>query len=166
LIRTAQPTADQLKVNYTLDIQRNRVEMAQAIKRAMDENQYERSLAILKAQVEKIQASVSGQDPFCQLLIKDLQHRYPSERAYRSSHNNTYMQHSSERGTYAPTTTFSSAQYLSSNQQRRANHFQLQQLPVNYSPQQQPAPQVQQQQPPAQVQEQQAPSTPSETEIA
>jgi hypothetical protein len=146
LIRMAQPTDDLLQVNYTLDIQRNRVETAREIKRAMDESNYQRSLAILKAQVEKIKSSVSGQDPFCQLLIKDLEHHYPSERDYRSSHHNAYMQHSSERGTYAPTTTFSSAQYISSPQQQQAAHFQQQQLPrytpqmPSYSPQQQTLP--------------------------
>jgi hypothetical protein len=156
LIRTAQPADDLLQVNYTLDIQRNRVETAREIKRAMDENNYRRSLAILKAQVEKIKSSVSSQDPFCQLLIKDLEYGYPSERAYRSSHHNTYMQHSSERGTYAPTTTFSSAQYVCSSQQRRVAHFQQQQQPPPYVQQQQAPPYVQQQQP----------SDPSQTKFA
>ncbi len=127
-----------LQVNYALDIQRNRVETAREIKRAMDENNYQRSLAILKAQIEKIKSSVSAQDPFCQLLIKDLEYRYPSERDYRSSHQNTYMQHSSERGTYAPTTAFSSAMYQAPQQRQQVAHFQ----------QQQPPPYVQQQQPP------------------
>jgi hypothetical protein len=122
----------------------------------MDENNYRRSLAILKAQVEKIKSSVSSQDPFCQLLIKDLEYGYPSERAYRSSHHNTYMQHSSERGTYAPTTTFSSAQYVCSSQQRRVAHFQQQQQPPPYVQQQQAPPYVQQQQP----------SDPSQTKFA
>ncbi|CAF0860983.1 unnamed protein product [Adineta steineri] len=141
LIRTAQPTADQLQVNYELDIQRNRVETAREIKRAMDTNNYQQSLAILKAQVDKVKASVSSQSPFCQLLIRDLEYRYPSERAYRSSHHNTYMQHASERGTYAPTTSFSSAQYLNISQQQQVIQFQQHQ-------QQQPSfPDVQQQQP-------------------
>ncbi|CAF2652601.1 unnamed protein product [Rotaria sp. Silwood2] len=68
----------------------------------MNESNYQRSLAILKAQAEKIKASISAQDPFCQLLVKDLEYRYPSERDYRSSHHNTYMQHSSERATGHP----------------------------------------------------------------
>jgi hypothetical protein len=157
LIRTAQPADDLLQVNYTLDIQRNRVETACEIKRAMDENNYQRSLAILKAQVEKIKSSVSGQDAFCQLLIKDLEYRYPSERAYRSSHHNTYMQHSSERGTYAPTTTYSSPQYLSNQQQQQVAHFQQQQLPPMYIQQQLPPMYTQQQQPPHYVQQQQFP---------
>lgn len=129
-----------LQVNYTLDIQRNRAETAHEIKRAMDENNYQRSLAILKAQVEKIKSSISAQDPFCQLLIKDLEYRYPSERDYRSSHQNTYMQHSSERGTYAPTTAFSSAMYQAPQQQQQVAHFQQQQQPPPYVQQQQPPP--------------------------
>ena len=56
-----------LQINYTLDLQRNRVETAHVLKLAMEEYDYKRSLAILKAQVEKIQASVSAQDPFCQI---------------------------------------------------------------------------------------------------
>ena len=160
LIRTAQPTADLLRVNYTLDIQRNRVETADEIKRAMNEGNYQRSLAILKAQVEKIKASVSAQDPFCLLLVKDLEYRYPSERDYRSSHHNAYMQHASERGTYAPTSNFSSPQYQSCQQQQQAVHFQQQQLPPMYVQQQQPPPYVQQQQlPPPYIQRQPPPYT-------
>jgi hypothetical protein len=147
LIRTAQPAADVLQVNYTLDIQRNRVETAREIKRAMDEHDYQRSLAILKAQVDKIKSSVSAQDPFCQSLIKDLEYRYPSERDYRLSHNNAYMQHSSERGTYAPATACSSKVYQMPQQQQQMAHFQQQQqLTYFHITQQQPPPYVQQQQ--------------------
>jgi hypothetical protein len=39
----------------------------------MHENNYHRSIGLLKAQVRKIEKSVSAQDPFCQQLIKDLQ---------------------------------------------------------------------------------------------
>jgi len=147
LARAPQPAADLLQVNYALDIQRNRAETAHEIKRAMDENDYQQSLAILKAQVDKIKASVSAQDPFCQLLIKDLEHRFPSERVYRSTHNNTYMQHSSERGAYAPTGTSSSEQYLSRRQQQQVTHFQQQQMPPIIQQQQQMPSVIQQQQP-------------------
>ncbi|CAF1185361.1 unnamed protein product [Adineta ricciae] len=140
LIRAAAPTTEQLQVNYTLDLQRNRVETARGLKRAMDEGDYHRSRNILKDQVKKIKASVSGNDPFCRSLIQDLAHHYPSENAYRSSHNNTYMQHSSERGTYTPTTTLSSLMYQNRCQRRQARHFQQQ---------------VQMQQPPVQLQSQQ-----------
>ncbi len=165
LIRTDQHVADLLQVNYTLDIQRNRVETAREIKRAMDERDYQRSLAILKAQVNKIKSSVSAQDSFCQSLIKDLEYRYPSERDYRLSHNNAYMQHSSERGTYAPSTACSSAVYQMPQQQQQMAHFQQQQqmpyfripqYPPTYVQQQLPHPYIQQQQqPPPYIQQQQ-----------
>lgn len=127
LIRTDQPTADQLQVNYALDIQRNRAETAREIKRAMDEPNYERSRAILAAQTAKLQASASSQDPFCQSLIKDLKYRYPSENAYRSTHTNTYIQHSYERGTYTSLNTSSAVMYQSPYQQHQTAHFQQQQ---------------------------------------
>lgn len=122
-------------------MQRNRVETAREIKRAMDENSYQQSLAILKAQIEKIKSSVSAQDPFCQSLIKDLQYRYPSERDYRASHTNNYMQHSSERGTYAPIGNISSIVYVQQQQQQQVAHFIQQQQPPPYvQPQQQQQP--------------------------
>ncbi len=93
LIRAAQPSADLLQVNLSLDIQRNRVETARVLKLVMDTSSYERSHAILNAQVDKIKASASAQDPFCQRLIQDLQHRFLTERDYRSSHTNAYRQH-------------------------------------------------------------------------
>ncbi|CAF2978602.1 unnamed protein product, partial [Rotaria sp. Silwood2] len=144
LTRTAQPPADLLQVNYTLDIQRNRVETVREIKRVMHENNYQRSIAILKAQVDKIKASVSAQDPFCQLLVKDLEYRYPSERDYRTSYYNAYAQHSSERGTYAPSTNASALQYQCRSQQQQVIHFQQQQW-FPYPQQQLPPPYSQQQ---------------------
>ncbi|CAF4662736.1 unnamed protein product, partial [Rotaria magnacalcarata] len=54
----------------------------------MDEQDYGRSLELLKAQVKNIKSSVSGEDPFCQQLIKDLEYRYPNEHAYRSTNYN------------------------------------------------------------------------------
>jgi len=123
LVRAAQPSADLLQVNLSLDIQRNRVETARVLKLAMDTSSYKRSHAILNAQVDKIKASASAQDPFCQRLIQDLQHRFPTERDYRSSHTNAYRQHCTERGTYAPDSTTSTLAYLSTNQVQQASHF-------------------------------------------
>ncbi|CAM4754292.1 unnamed protein product [Rotaria magnacalcarata] len=123
LVRDSTSSADLLQVSHTLDLQRNRVETANALERAMAETDYLQSLAILKAQVEKIKASVSAQDPFSQQLIQDLQHNYPSERDYRSSQHNTYMCHTTERGTYVPTTSISSQQYISTMQRQQAAHF-------------------------------------------
>jgi hypothetical protein len=120
LIRATHPSENLLVVNHVLDRQRNRIETAQALERAMEENDFTRSREILKAQVEKIKASVSGQDPFCQELVRDLEYSYPTERAYRSSHHNTYMNHQTERGTYVPSTTLSSERYNTNHQRQLA----------------------------------------------
>lgn len=123
LTRVLNPTNDLLQTNYTLDLQRNRVETAHVLKLAMDEYDYKKSLALLKTQVEKIQVSVSAQDPFCQSLIQDLQYRYPSEQAYRSSHHNASIVHQTERGTYYPASTTSTRRYQNSRQQQQASHY-------------------------------------------
>jgi len=123
LVRVLNPSNEHLQINYTLDLQRNRVETAHVLKLAMEESDYKRSLALLKAQVEKIQASVSAEDPFCQSLIKDLQYHYPSEQEYRSCHHNAYMQHGSERGTYFPSSTTSTVGYQNDRQRRQAAHY-------------------------------------------
>lgn len=106
-----------MKVNHTLDLQRNRVETALALKQAMDEADYKKSRAILAAQVEKIKASVSAQDPFCQQLINDLKHRYRAEHDYRAANLNLSIQQSSERGTYTPQFTTSAYMYQTPTQQ-------------------------------------------------
>ncbi|CAF3635952.1 unnamed protein product [Rotaria sp. Silwood1] len=123
LVRGSQPPIDLLCVNHELDIQRNRVETAHALAQAMAENDYRQSRAILEAQVNKIKASASGQDPFCQKLIKDLEYSYPSERVYRSSHQNTYRCHVTERGTYQPSSNISSRDYANACQRRMALNF-------------------------------------------
>lgn len=117
----------------------------------MDENNYQKSIAILNGQIEKIKSSVSAEDPFCQTLIKDLQCRFPSERDYRASHTNNYMQHYAERGTYAPSGNISPIVYQQQSQQQQVAHFiqqqsPYQQYPPAYSQQQQPPPYVQPQQ--------------------
>lgn len=123
LVRVLNPSNEHLQINCTLDRERNRVETAHVLKLAMEEYDYERSLALLKAQVEKIQASVSAQDPFCQSLIKDLQYHYPSEQEYRSSHHNAYRQHCTERGTYFPSSTTSATRYQNDRQRLQAAHY-------------------------------------------
>ena len=82
----------------------------------MQEGNYHRSIDLLQAQVRKIEQSVSAQDPFCQQLIKDLQHHYPTERDYRLSQMNAYTQHSSERATYSIEHSHSVCQYRSPHQ--------------------------------------------------
>ncbi len=128
LIRAPQLSANLLQVNHTLDRQRNRVETAFALKQAMNEKNYRKSLAILTAQVEKIQASVSAQDPFCQKLIKDLKHHFRSEREYRSTTLNSYAQQSLERGTYASSLVSSVQMYQTPQQQQRINDYQIKRM--------------------------------------
>ena len=123
LVRASQLSADHLAANYTIDIQRNRVETARVLREAMEENNYTRSLAFLKAQVDKIKASISAEDPFCQNLISDLQQSFPTEREYRSSHHNTYRCHDTERGTYNSSGTTSSQLYVSPQQRAQVAHF-------------------------------------------
>jgi hypothetical protein len=123
LIRGTHLSADHLKINYTLDIQRNRVETARILKQAMEESDYSQSFAILKTQVEKIKASVSAQNAFCQKLINDLQYSFPTEREYRSSQSQAYRSHATERGTYNTAATSSSALYMSPQQRAQVAHF-------------------------------------------
>ncbi|CAF4577758.1 unnamed protein product [Rotaria sp. Silwood1] len=121
LVRGSHPPDELLRVNHVLDIQRNRVETAHALEQAMAEDNYRQSRAILKAQVDKIKASVSAQDPFCQKLIKDLEYHYPTERDYRSSQHNTYMCHTTERGTYMPSSNTSTRQLLVLDERNEAS---------------------------------------------
>ena len=130
LIRVPQPLAELLQINYALDVQRNRVETAFVLKQAMEENNYELSMNLLKNQIEKLTKSVSAKDPFCQQLIKDLKHRFRSERDYRSTHHNTYMQHLTERGTWSSTANASTIHYTTVSQNSQVDHFRNSQ-PLN-----------------------------------
>ena len=123
LIRAANLSVDLIQVNPVLDLQRNRIEAANALKLAMQEQDYKCSRAILQAQVEKVKASISAQDPFCQTLIDDLQHLFPSESEYRSSHHNTSQQHHTERGTHTTPYSSSTAHYRSRQQNQLAAHY-------------------------------------------
>ncbi|CAF2734931.1 unnamed protein product [Rotaria sp. Silwood2] len=123
LIRVPQPSTELLQVNYTLDLQRNRVETALVLKQAMEENNYEQSMNLLKDQIEKLKKSVSAKDPFCQQLIQDLKHPFRSERDYRSTHHNTYMQHLTERGTWSSTANASTIHYSTISQNSQVDHF-------------------------------------------
>lgn len=123
LVRATELSADLLEANYTIDIQRNRVETAGVLRQAMEETDYTRSTALLRSHVAKIEASVSAQDPFCQNLISDLQQSFRTESAYRSSHHNTYRCHDTERGTYNSMGTSSSQAYLSRQQRLQVARF-------------------------------------------
>lgn len=127
LVRASSLTPNYLQINHTLDVQRNRIETAFVLNQAMNETNYQLSINLLKAQVKKIEESVSANDPFCQQLIIDLQHRYPTERDYRLSQSNACLQHSSERSTYSTEHTPSVMLYQSPYQRfeidRYNNHY-------------------------------------------
>ncbi|CAF4844600.1 unnamed protein product [Rotaria sp. Silwood1] len=120
LARPAQLTPDSplLVVNYALDLQRNRAETSRVLKEAVNEPNYERARELLNAQLAKIRASVSAQDPLCQQLIRDLEYQYTSQYEFATTMTNMYMQHGQERFTYSTATTFSSNCYMTSGQER------------------------------------------------
>ena len=116
LMRASELTSDSLRVNHQVDVQRNRIQTTQALKEAMDERSYNKSLEILRNQVLKIKASVTAQDPFCQQLIKGLEFRHASEQAYRSTHLSSYTQQRMERGAYTPAPWSATSFFLTPNQ--------------------------------------------------
>ncbi|CAF4119142.1 unnamed protein product [Rotaria sp. Silwood2] len=123
LIRAPNLPVELLRGNYQLDRQRNRIETIDALERAMAERNYEQSRSILSAQVEKIKVSASAQDPFCQELIQDLEHSFPSEQEYRATHHNVSRSHQTERGTYSTTATSSSRHYHSRLQRELTERY-------------------------------------------
>jgi hypothetical protein len=123
LVRATSLSPSQLQINHTLDVQRNRIETAFVLQQAMHESNYHRSMGLLKTQVKKIEESVSAHDPFCQQLIKDLEYHYPTERDYRLSQNNIYLQHSLERHTYSTESSASVLMYQSPQQRFEINRF-------------------------------------------
>ncbi|CAF1183965.1 unnamed protein product [Rotaria sp. Silwood1] len=120
LARPAQLTPDSplLVVNYALDLQRNRAETSRVLKEAVNEPNYERARELLNAQLAKIRASVSAQDPLCQQLIRDLEYQYTSQYEFATTMTNMYMQHGQERATYSTATTLSANCYMTSGQER------------------------------------------------
>ena len=123
LVRASQLSPKLVEANYTIDIQRNRVETARVLRQAMEETDYTLSATLLRSHVEKIRASISAQDQFCQNLISDLEQSFANESAYRSSHHNTYRSHETERGTYNASGTSSSQAYRSRQQRLQVAHF-------------------------------------------
>lgn len=123
LIRAVNLLPDHLRVNPELDRQRNRIETIEVLQRAMAERDYQQSRAILSAQVVKLRASASAQDPFCQTLIQDLEVNFPSEQEYRSSHYTSSRCHATERGAYLPAYTSSSERYHTRRQQELIERY-------------------------------------------
>jgi hypothetical protein len=107
-----------LQVNYALDIQRNRAETSQVLKRAVEEHDYERAREMINTQLAKIRSSVSAEDPLCQKLIRDLEYQYSNQREFNTTMTNMYMQHGQERATYSTVTTISAGHYMTSGQER------------------------------------------------
>ncbi|CAF0825299.1 unnamed protein product [Adineta ricciae] len=126
LIRRSPMSAEYLQVDHTLDVQRNRIETALVLRQAMEEHDYNLSKALLKAQVDRIKASASAQDPFCRQLIRDLEHPYSTENDYRSTHHNIYMQHATERGTYSSASSSSAHVYSNPNHLSQIQNYQRQ----------------------------------------
>lgn len=123
LVRASLLSPDHLRINHTLDVQRNRIETTDVLRRAMNEKNYKQSINLLNAQVKRIQKSISAHDPFCQQLIRDLQYRYPTEHDYRLSQSNACLQHSSERSTYSTEHTPSVTLYQSPYQRLEIDRF-------------------------------------------
>lgn len=117
------PESPLLQVNYTLDVQRNRAETSEVLKKAVKEHNYRRARELIDAQIEKIRSSISATDPLCQQLIQDLEHQHASHREFQSTMTNVYMQHGQERATYSTTATISASRYMTSGQERFRSKF-------------------------------------------
>ncbi|CAF1924119.1 unnamed protein product [Rotaria magnacalcarata] len=101
------PQSSLLKDNYELDIQRNRAETSEILKRAVVETDYERAREMVKGQLEKIRSSVSAECPLCQQLMWDLEFQYPSQIESSISLATVHMQHEQEHNSHSTTTTIS-----------------------------------------------------------
>ncbi|CAF1369809.1 unnamed protein product [Rotaria magnacalcarata] len=119
------PQSSLLKVNYELDIQRNRAETSEVLKRAVVETDYERAREMVNVQLEKIRSSVSAESPLCQQLIRDLEFQYSSQREFQTTMTNMYMQHGQERATYSTVNTTSANCYMTSGQERFRSKFSV-----------------------------------------
>ena len=112
------PQSPLLEVNYTLDVQRNRAETSELLKRVVEEANYERAREMINAQLDKLRSSVSAADPLCQQLIRDLEYQYSNQYEFKTTMTNMYMQHGQERATYSTGTTISAACYMTKGQER------------------------------------------------
>ncbi|CAF1361734.1 unnamed protein product [Adineta steineri] len=117
------PQSSLLQINHTLDVQRNRAETSQILKRAVEAHDYTHAHEIIKNQIEKIRSSLSAQDPLCQQLIYDLEQQYSNQREFKTIMTNMYRQHGQERATYSTNKTTSAAHYMTSGQERLKMKF-------------------------------------------
>ena len=112
------PQSPLLQVNFALDIQRNRAETSEVLRKAVEERDYNRARQLINIQLEKIRSSVSAADPLCKELIRDLEYQYSSQHQFQTTMTNMYMQHGQERATYSTVTTISAGSYMTSGQER------------------------------------------------
>ena len=112
------PQSPLRRVNYALDVQRNRAETSEVLRRAVQMGVYSQAQELIRAQLEKIRASVSAEDPFCQQLIRDLEYRYQDHYQFQTTMTNMYMQHGQERATYSLASTLSPNMYVTGGQER------------------------------------------------
>lgn len=124
LIRTNRMTSEYSKVDRLVDLHRNRLETAFQLDKAVQETNYQKSRNILRNQMRNIKESVSSNDPFCQLLIGDLQRNYPTERDFRLLQRNASLKHYSERHTYSSQHDSSTFLYQSPDQRFEITRFQ------------------------------------------
>lgn len=124
LIRTDRMTSEYLKVDHLVDLHRNRLETAATLDKVVQEKNYEKSRNILRNQLRNIKESVSSNDPFCQLLVEDLQQNYPTERDFRLVQRNASFKHYSERHTYSSQNDSTRFLYQSPNQRLEITHFE------------------------------------------
>ncbi|CAF3516372.1 unnamed protein product [Rotaria socialis] len=110
-------------INYELDIQRNRIETSEVLKRAVVETDYERARQVINAQLAKISTSISAANPLCQQLMWDLEFQYPSQIESSISLATVHMQHEQKHNSHATTTTISEACKMSSNRGRSRSNY-------------------------------------------
>lgn len=106
------------QVNYALDLQRNRAETSEILRRAVAMRNYAEAQQLINTQLAKIRASISAADPLCQQLIRDLEYRYQDHYQFQTTMTNMFMQHGQERATYSTATTLSANMYVTGGQER------------------------------------------------
>ncbi|CAF3322859.1 unnamed protein product [Rotaria socialis] len=117
------PQLSLIQVNYELDIQRNRIETSEVLKRAVVETDYERARQMINVQLAKISSSISAANPLCQQLMWDLEFQYPSQIESSISLATVHMQHEQKHNSHATTTTISEACKMSSNRGRSRSNY-------------------------------------------
>lgn len=124
LIRTNRMTLEYSKVDHLVDLHRNRLETAFILDQAVQEKNYQKSRDILTDQIRNIKKSVSFNDPFCQLLVEDLQQNHQTERDFRLLQRAASLKHYSERHTFSSRHDSSTFLYQSPSQRFEITRFE------------------------------------------